>query len=123
MSYSDKGNNAKTLRLVFIAIISALIVLPLLYKYGLSRIGESANTQGFLGIASFFDSQGGSFRILGASIKYKGVLPQKWYSFGSIIDRFSNVSFSGQGEHFATMGHSFADIITCLGEKWSYLLG
>lgn len=123
MSNTDESNNTKTLRLVFIAIISALIVLPALYKYGLSRIGESDNTRGLIGLARFFDSQGGSFRILGASIKYKGDLPQKWYSFGSIIDRFSNLSVSGQGEQLAMSGHSFADIITYLEEKWSYLSG
>jgi len=120
---TNETDNRKTVKLVVLAGISMLVILPFLYRYGLSRIGMLSTAQTGNGISSFFDSQGGSFRVVGAAVKYKGTLPQKWYSFGSVIDRFSDVVYYTQNEQRATMAHSFADTITFLEEKWSYLTG
>lgn len=120
---NDAKDNRKTIRLIFLGVLSIIIIIPFLYSYGLSRIGENSNTNGINAIIAFFDGQGGSFRVLGAAVKYKGALPQKWYSFGSIIDRFSDVVYGTQNAQRAMMAHSFADTITYLEEKASYLMG
>lgn len=120
---TNKTDKRKTVMLILLGGISMLIILPFLYRYGFSRSGMLSKAQDGYGLISFFDSQGGSFRILGAAVKYKGMLPQKWYSFGAIIDRFSDTIYYVQNEQRAMMSHSFADIITYLEEKWSYLSG
>lgn len=120
---TNETDSRKTVKLVLLGGISMLIILPFLYRYGLSRIDMLSEAQEGYGITNFFDSQGGSFRVVGAAVKYKGTLPQKWYSFGAIIDRFTDATYYVQNEQRATMAHSFADTITYLEEKWSYLSG
>ncbi len=118
----EKSKN-DCLKLLLFGGIVMIFVLPFLYNYGYSRIGEYSNTRGLQGVLNFFDSQGGSFRVLGESVKYDGSLPQRWYSFGSIIDRLSDAGYYQQSEKRALMAHSFADAITYFEEKESYLSG
>ncbi len=123
MYKTNKSDIKKTIKLVFLISGVLIVILPFLYRYGFYRINMQSEIQKGSGIINFFDSQGGSFRVLGAAVKYKGTLPQKWYSLGSIIDRFSDIAYYGQNELRATMSHSFADIITYKEEQWSYLSG
>ena len=132
-SYSDikkgsltKAEYRKKFRRLFIAGMAVCAAaLPVLAVYGVTRSGGVyAGPSGIFGkIIDFFDQQGFSFSLIGYAVKYKGQMPNCFYSFGALIDQFfAGAGFQGK-EDFALHAHSFGDSITYIVAKTAYLNG
>lgn len=99
--------------------------LPILTVYGVTRSGGIyAGPSGILGkVIDFFDQQGFSFSLIGYAVRYKGQLPNQFYSMGAFIDQFfTKGEFQGL-EDYALHAHSFGSIITYKAAKSAYFNG
>lgn len=124
------GTKGKFLLLLFVPLVCALMFIVLLLRGENSTDGYSLGNM----IVNFFFQQGSSMQVLGLTYEVKGTLPpNKFYSFGTIIDNFNNniiyhllgiaESYRSQTVEFAINGHSLANYLTYQYQTQRFLAG
>lgn len=119
---SKADRKKKRRKFILVLIVIVCIGTPLLYVYGYSRVGRSVETGGnpLKLIIQFFASQGGSAKLIGRAVQYKGQLPGICYSLGSLIDRIQGNHFAAFSVESALNGNSFGNIMTYMESEYNY---
>lgn len=120
VSVSDRKKRLR--KLIFILLVLVCIGTPLLYIYGYSRDGRSVENSGnpLKLVLQFFASQGGSAKLIGRAVRYKGQLPGICYSLGSLVDRIQGNHFPSFSAESALNGNSFGNIMTYMESVYNY---
>jgi oligosaccharide repeat unit polymerase len=116
-----------------IMIIATPIFIVFLAAWNYLRNSQNVD----LGFASlffnFFERQGGSYKLLAYATRYSGKLPQKFYTFGPVINFLRGNIFISALTGFkmpaqntvaaATSGYSYGQAISYIIQPWNYLAG
>lgn len=122
-----------TARMKRIIIIATPIIIVFLGAWNYLRNSRNVDL-GFLGLFfDFFESQGGAYKHLAYAQRYAGELPQKFYTFGPVINFFRGNFFVSRLTGFrmpaqntvaaAMGGYSFGQAISYISQPWNYLAG
>ena len=122
-----------TPRMKRIIVIATPIIIVFLGAWNYLRNSRNVDL-GFFGLFfDFFESQGGSYKHLAYAQRYAGELPQKFYTFGPVINFLRGNIFVSRLTGFrmpaqntvaaATGGFSYGQAITYIAQPWNYLAG
>lgn len=117
-----KEQKRKNKRLLLIAVALVVILSPVLYIYGYSRVDRTiqGSMNPIMLILQFFSTQGGSVKIIGWAERYNGELPGICYSLGSIIDRIQGNSYPAYSLESALEMNRFGNIMSYLDSPYNY---
>lgn len=121
-------------KMIYMLIIITPLILSFMYTYRYSRVdAEQENSSFTQTITGFFEDTGFSVNVISFEKIYEDNLPEKNYSFGSVIDYarenvvtqifFDFPAYSGQTYESAVYRHNFAHTITYVDSPSYYLSG
>jgi len=122
-----------TPRMKRMIVIAVPIIIAFLGAWNYLRNSKNVDL-GFFGLLiDFFESQGGAYKHLAYAQRYAGELPQKFYTFGPVINFLRGNIFVSRLTGFrmpaqntvaaATIGYSYGQAITYIVQPWNYLAG
>lgn len=116
---------------IMIASVPAIIVFLGAWNY--LRNSRNVDMSFWRLFFDFFESQGGAYKHLAYAHRYLGELPQKFYTFGPVINFLRGNIFVSRITGFrmpaqntvaaATIGYSFGQAVSYLAFPWNYLAG
>lgn len=122
-----------TKRMKRVLIIGAPIAVVFLSAWNYLRNGTKIEMGYFDLILNFLENQGGSYKHIAYAYTYSDRFPQRWYTFGPVINFLRGNIFVSRIIGFrmpsqntvamATTGYSFGQAVSYIHEPWNYLAG